>query len=335
MGFFAEFSAWLDRLLATYIADNVTAVAAAIEPALVTLGVLYCIVWGFLQATGKTDDPFLTGVKRIFTLAVILGAALRLWLYNDVIIDTFFAAPSQLAARIVGAFDSIAIADSIISTGLRAARALFSRGGLLHGDISFYFVGAIVLSLVTVTGVYAIFLLALSRVALSVLLALGPIFISLLLFDTTKRFFEAWVAQLANYALVAILTVLASALMLQIVGTAAEQAANEGGTIEIVDGVRVCMAAGLTLLVMRQVTPIAAGLASGLALSTFGVVSGAISWGLRGAARSGGQFIRGLSDRETTRWDPLSRKSGFHVRQALQSSARRIGSWRENSIQSR
>ena len=32
------------------------------------------------------------------------------------------------------------------------------------------------------------------------------------------------------------------------------------------------MAAGLTFLVMRQVMPMAAGLASGLALSTFGAV---------------------------------------------------------------
>jgi len=30
----------------------------------------------------------------------------------------------------------------------------------------------------------------------------------LLLFETTKRFFEAWIAQLANYAFVTILTVL-------------------------------------------------------------------------------------------------------------------------------
>ena len=41
--------------------------------------------------------------------------------------------------------------------------------------------------------------------------------------------------------------------------------------------VRVCLAAGFTFLVMRQVLPIAAGLASGVALSTFGIVSGALA----------------------------------------------------------
>src|SRR6202043_88419 len=97
----------------------------------------------------------------------------------------------------------------------------------------------------------------------------------------------------ANYAFVTILTVLVAALMLGIVSSAAQQAADEGGGIQIADAVRVCMAAGLTLLIMRQVMPMAAGLASGLALSSFGVVSAAVAWGLGSASRHSGNFGRG------------------------------------------
>ena len=97
---------------------------------------------------------------------------------------------------------------------------------------------------------------------------------------------------------------------------------------------RVCMAAGLTFLVMPQIMPMAAGLASGLALSTFGALSAALAWGLGGAARTTGQFVRGFAmDRETTRWDSLSRKSGYHLRRAAALGMRRLTSrWRENSI---
>ena len=77
------------------------------------------------------------------------------------------------------------------------------------------------------------------------LLALGPLFIALLLFSTTKRFFESWVAQLANYALITVLTVLVAALMMTLLRVAAEQAASVGGGIQIAHAVRVCMAAGL------------------------------------------------------------------------------------------
>src|SRR5204863_9593209 len=164
----------------------------------------------------------------------------------------------------------------------------------------------------------------------SVLLALGPLFIALLFFETTKRFFEAWVAQLANYAFVALLTVLVAALMMQVVATAAQQAADEGGGIRIADAVRVCMAAGLTFLVMRQVMPMAAGLATGLALSSFGIVSAALAWGLGGAVRGGAQFATGLADRDTSRSDPLLRRAGYGVRRSLVRAA--TARWRENQV---
>ena len=78
--------------------DNTARVAGALQPAIVTLAVLYVMVWGYLQLTGGIEEPLVTGLKRILTLALILGAALHLWLYNSVIVDTFFSAPGQLAA---------------------------------------------------------------------------------------------------------------------------------------------------------------------------------------------------------------------------------------------
>src|SRR5215472_2691747 len=304
MGFFAEFSAWLNGLLTGYIADNTALVARTLEPLTVTLGILYVMVWGYLQLTGQIEEPFIHGVKRIITLAVILGCALSLWLYNEVIVDTFFNAPSELGAVLIGAFDPVGIVDQIIFEGGDAANLLLAKGSLLSSNFAYYLAGIGVYFIVGLTAIYTIFLLALSRIALSVLLALGPLFLALLLFDSTRRFFEAWLAQLANYAFITILAVLVAALMLHIVTVSAQQAVSVGGAIQIANAARVCMAAGLTFLVMRQVMPMAAGLASGLALSSFGVMSAAIVWGLGGALRSSSQFGRGLLDSEAHRWDP-------------------------------
>jgi type IV secretion system protein VirB6 len=333
MGFFAEFNAWLNTLLTGYIADNVARIAAALEPAIVTLGIVYVMVWGYLELTGQIEEPFVHGVKRIITLAVILGCALQLWLYNSVIVDTFFNAPAELGAVIIGAFDPVGIIDQIIFEGGDAANLLLQQGGLLDGNFAYYLAGIGVYLIVGLTAIYTIFLLALSRIALSVLLALGPLFIGLLFFNTTKRFFEAWLAQLANYAFIAVLAVLVAALMLRVVTVAAQQAVSAGGSIQIANAVRVCMAAGLTFLVMRQVMPMAAGLASGLALSSFGVVSAALAWGLGSAMRGGGQFARGLTDSDRARSDPLSRVAG----QQLRAGVLRLASLRsrENQVRRR
>lgn len=302
MGFFAEFSAWLNGVLANYISTNTALIAATLEPAVVTLGTIYVMIWGYLQLTGQIEEPFITGVKRIGVLAVIFGVALHLWLYDALIVDTFFNAPAQLAAVVIGAYDPVSIVDQILFTGSDAASLLLTKAGVFHGNFSYYIAAIAVYLVVGLAAIYTMFLLSLSRIALSVLLAIGPLFLALLLFQTTKRYFEAWLSQLANYALITILTVMMAALMLTVITKAAQAAVSQGGGIAIADAVRVCLAAGLTFLVMRQVMPMAASLASGLALSSFGITSAVVAWGLGKAWRGGGQLVRGLTDRDTRRW---------------------------------
>lgn len=336
MNFFDQFDAWLTGILANYIGDNTARLAAVLEPLIVTLAVLYVVIWGYMHLMGKIEEPFITGVKRLVVLAVILGTSVSLWLYNSVIVDTFFYAPTQLVAAVIGAYDSVSVVDRITFLGSEAGASLLRQGGVLDGNFSLYIAGCAVYLIVGLTAVYTIFLLTLSRIALSVLIALGPLFIAFLFFETTKRFFESWIAQMANYGFISILTVLVAALMLRILTAAAEEAASAGGGIQIAHAVRVCMAAGLTFLVMRQVMPMSAGLASGLALSTFGLVSAALAWGFGTGVRGTGQFARGLMDRDTTRWDSLSRKAGYYARLGVNAGARRLTrGWRENTIRVR
>ena len=281
MGFFATFWGWLNGQLAAYIGDNTARLAAAIEPVVVTLATVYVMIWGYLHLTGRVDEPFTTGLRRIVTLTAVLGVALRLWLYNSLVVDTFYRSPAQLAASIVGATDPVSTVDAVWAQGGAVAGLLWSRGSVLLGDFGFYIAGAVVWLLMGVLCVYTMFLIALSSVALAILLAIGPLFIVALLFERTQRLFAAWVSQLTNYALITILTVLVAALLLQIVESYARQTAARGAAILTVDALDMLLVAGLVLLVMRQVMPIAAALASGVALSSFGVVSRLVGWPLR------------------------------------------------------
>jgi type IV secretion system protein VirB6 len=282
MGFFQTFWTWLNAQLGTYIGTNTARVAEALEPAIVILATMYVMAWGYLQLTGRIEEPFVAGIRRLIVLAVVLGASLQLWLYNSVLVDTFYRAPAELAAAVVGAQDPVATIDTIWQQGGDVAAALWNNGGVFHGGgIGFDIAGAVVWVLVGLLCVYTMFLIALSGIALAVLLALGPLFLAMLLFDQTRRFFEAWIAQLANYALITILTVLTAALLLQLVQTYAEQTAARGSAILTVDALDMLLVAVLVFLLMRQVMPIAAALAGGIALSSFGTMSRFVGWGLR------------------------------------------------------
>ena len=274
--FFEQFWQWLQAQLLTYVGTQTATLAAAIEPAAVALGTLYVMVWGYLHLQGRIQEPVMDGVKRILTLAVVLAVGLRLWLFNDVIVDTFYRAPAQLAAVIAGAPAPLATLDTVWQDGGAVAGQLWSRGAVLTGDLGFYVAGAVVWALVGGLCVYALFLMALSQIALAVLLALGPLFIVLLLFEGTKRFFELWLAQLANYALVTVLTILVTALILQVVRAYAAQTAALGAAVMTVDALNLLLVTGLALLILRQVPSMAAGLSRGVGLAGFHVMSRAM-----------------------------------------------------------
>jgi type IV secretion system protein VirB6 len=293
MGFFQTFWSWLNQTLAGYIGDNTARVAAALEPAIVTMATVYVMVWGYLQLTGRIEQPLTAGLRRIVLLVVVLGVSLRLWLYNSVIVDSFYDAPAQLTAAVVGAADPIGTIDAIWLQGGTVASQLWDKGGVFNGDFGFYFAGGVVWFLMGLLCVYAMFLIALSHIASAVLLAIGPLFIAMLLFDSTRRFFEAWVTQLTTYALISVLTVLVAALLLHVVETYAAQTAARGSAILTVDALDMMLVSVLVFLLMRQIMPIASGLAGGLALSSFGAFSRPLGTTLRAGGRhaaSAGKF---------------------------------------------
>jgi type IV secretion system protein VirB6 len=276
MGFFATFWSWLNGQLAAYIGDNTAKLAGILEPAVVTLATIYVMAWGFLHLTGRIEEPLLAGLKRIALLALVLGAGLHLWLYNTVIVDTFYNAPAQLAAAVIGSNDPVSTLDTIWDQGGAVAGFIWQKAAswLSVGD---YLMGAVVWVLIGLLCVYAMFLIALSNVALSILLALGPLFIVMLLFAGTRRFFSAWISQLATYALITLLTIMVAALMLQIVQKYAMQTAALGPNMLTVDALNMLLVAVLVFLILRQVMPIAGSLAGGLALNSFALFSGAPS----------------------------------------------------------
>jgi type IV secretion system protein VirB6 len=330
-----SFFAWLTGQVNTFIGTQVGTVSTLIEPAVITLASVYVMMWGYLQLTGKIEEPVLEGGRRILILGVILVLVFKLSQNISPLLDIFVQSPQSLAAGIVGgaspsvmgAVDTIWNQGSEVGDSLLARGSLFSESGLAL--ICCALICYICIGLVTI---YVAFLMCLALVSLAILLAVGPIFIAMLFFDATKRFFEAWIAQLANYALVIILVATLSNLMLHAVNVPLQIAYSQGASVQAADALRVSVFCGFILLIMRQVLPMASALASGIALSSGGIMSGFVRRGMGSA----GRFGRGVFDAATgayspstaSRLDPLSRKlgqqAGYRTGQVASAAWRKI-----------
>ena len=172
----------------------------------------------------------------------------------------------------------------------------------MTANLGFCFAAVVILLLMGLLCVYAMFLIALSTIALAVLLALGPLFIALLFFDATKRYFAAWISQLANYGLITVLTVMVGALMLHVVQSYATQTAARGSAILTVDALNMLLIAMLAFLILRQVMPMASSLAGGGALHSFGLTSRAMSAAWRGTRRVGEPIVARVGNRVRAKW---------------------------------
>jgi type IV secretion system protein VirB6 len=270
--FFQTFWLWLTERLGAFISTRAAEMASAIEPVAAVLATIYVMVWGYLHLRGRIDEPIMEAAIRVLRLTVAFGVGLHLWLYHALMTEIFFRGPDELAARLVGAATPIMTIDTIWASGALVAAMLWDKGSVLSGDIGFYIAGVAVYILIGFCCVYTLFLLSLAKIAVSVLLAIGPLFIVLTLFESTRRYFDTWIQELANYALVSVVTVTVSALLLDFVRAYAEQTAARGEALVTVDALNLALAAALVTLVLRQVLPIAARLAGGFGLSTFGSI---------------------------------------------------------------
>lgn len=314
MGFFLTFWNYLQTNVLNMVSTITSDIAASLEPAAVTFATMYVMLWGYLHLRGAIEEPIMDGVKRIIHLAVILGVALQLWEYNAVLVDFFVTTPASLSDAVLGGNAAINAIDTVWIQGAGVAESLISQGGIMDGNMGFYLAGFAVYLFVGFVCVWMAYLYCLSLVAVGFLLAVGPLFILGLMFETTKRFFESWIAQLSNYALIIIIASVAAKLLLNMLQAYAADAAAKGAGIQIAEGIQLCIACAFILLIMRQVPTIAAGLASGVALGTFNTLSRLLKGAGGGTGRTLYQFGRGVADgragEKTSRYMPISRNLG-------------------------
>lgn len=273
---------FVDGKLDTFLHDRLSDVIAQVSGPLRLALVLYVILYGVAILRGSISEPLMDFAVRSLKLAIIYMLATTVAYSSWVTGPLFHTLPNTLTEAISG---------SSASNAGAAFDEFFNRAGYLGQKIAkeatpFDWTPILMSGAVYVVGALAAALgfgiVMVAKVALALLVALGPIFIACALFDSTRRFFFGWLAQAVNYLVLLALIVAIFQLILSLVG---DQWGSIDGQDPMVGGLLFIAVSILGAIFFLQTPAIAAGIAGGASagLADFG---NAAAGGLRGSPRA-------------------------------------------------
>ena len=262
----------LTEPLNQFISSGAEGVASYLSTPLTAALTLYVIIYGFLIIRGTVSDPLMDFAFRVIKLGIIVTLVRTSSDYQTYVSDLFFhSIPNDIGGALnAGTAPTASAFDGLLDQGQAAAHAILSKASSWSISEAFFSALAwllVILSSFLVASIgYVVSLYA--KVALALVLALGPAFIALAMFDATRRFTEAWIGQLVNYVILQILVVATGSLLI----TAISQIYKMGNSFA--DFLMTAMSVGAVstsaAIIFYQLPSIASALAAGGASLSYG-----------------------------------------------------------------
>ena len=269
---------------ATYAQDVWTRFDTVAETPIVAAATVSLMVMGYLMFTGQLRLTASQLVPRLFRWSVILVLLLNMpnlfaWSFafvtdipNAVAVFLLGAGPITDEAGVIG------VIESVMTAGINAASTIWTDAA--WSEIGSHVLSGILLLAGLVLAILAAVLLMVSKLGVGILLAVGPFFLILRLFDLGKGLFEGWLRQLLTFALVPIFVYSLIALNFDILTAAHTQltaAAASATGVTFTSAIPYLLVAMVNMILLTQVMGWAGGVGGGIALavSAGGVLAGA------------------------------------------------------------
>src|SRR5699024_3248594 len=147
--------------------------------------------------------------------------------------------------------------DSMLGKGFTLGDRAKQKAGILSGDFGMYIVAFICYLGTAALTLFAAVLLMIAKIAMAVLLVVGPVFILLLMFNSTKRYFSMWLGQTLNYVLSYVLTVAVISLLFYFVSEYLDAMLGHTDVDSFAASAQLLVMCGIGIIILRQVAGIA------------------------------------------------------------------------------
>ncbi|WP_269714867.1 type IV secretion system protein [Caulobacter sp. NIBR2454] len=260
---FTEAYGFVETRLDVFLGQGVQNAAAEVAGPLRLVLVLYVLLYGFAIIRGAINEPLIDFSIRSLKLAAIYLLATTP-AYSGYVTEPLFHVMPDMLSRAVGggqtseagaAFDQYLSRAGWLGERLSNGAGPFDIGQwLMSGAV--WIAGALAAALG-----FGIVLVA--KVALALIIALGPIFIGLALFEATRRYFFGWLSQAVNYL---VLFALIFAVFQLVLAMVADQWETLQGQDAMAAGFAFIALSILGAIFFLQTPTLAAGIAGGASI---------------------------------------------------------------------
>lgn len=268
----------LSDLTAHYVTSASAGLASALGPVALAGVTLFITIYGVLVVGGKIQQPFQDFVIKAGKIAIIAAIALNAGNYMSWVVGSIEGLETGLVAAMSGGGPGLdtsstyAVLDSSIGNATDKAALAWEKGS----EKKWYNIGGwapwYIASLLMYAGIVLFFLVGgamvvMAKFGLALMLAIGPLFIMLLLWAPTAGFFDRWLGQTLTYVFTIVLLAAVLSMAINIFNHLITNTVYDDESNVLFIGVQILFISGILAFVVLQISSMASGIAGGAGMA--------------------------------------------------------------------
>jgi len=273
----------VDNIILSFVHGSFGSLSETVHALWRLMFIVFIAVYGYkIMVSGRFSTSDL--IMHCLKIIVLLVLATSWDVFFQFIYRMVTEMPSEIAGQMMhAASESLGVksqADSVLSANaalssfydrvMEVCSRMLEGAGWNHWGLYIYAFAVWFCALGFIS--YAMMLIILAKLAVALLLSVGPIFILLLIFTDTKALFEGWLKTLLNYAIIPIFVYALLALLLALAESPLRYLEkNSGIDSNLLTTVGpFLMIAVISMFLLGQIMNVASTITGGLSLSMLG-----------------------------------------------------------------
>lgn len=253
---------FFDQAVSDVLLTGTTNMIALISPLMAVCFSIYVMLVLANYLRGHEASPIVDFFLKMAAWGTVITFGLNIDMYQTYVRPLVSGLGDDLTGLISSKYNSAAALDQLASAFLDCFKNLYKAADGIQETI---FAALAIFILILPTSAFmiiAISYIILAKLALGILVAIGPFFISAALFPATRDLFKNWTAQCLNYAFLVMLFSFGAQLEIQMVSSLVPK---DFALADMFTCILVCC---VMVLVSLNFPSLAAALAGGIGIST-------------------------------------------------------------------